>query len=77
MVLSRGVTLAIAGVLPGVALAYVAGRSMEALLAGVKPADAITLASAVGLTVMMTLVGSLAPTLRALRVDPITALRAD
>jgi predicted lysophospholipase L1 biosynthesis ABC-type transport system permease subunit len=77
MVLSRGVTLAIAGVLPGVALAYVAGRSMEALLAGVKPADAITLASAVGLSVLMTLVGCLAPTLRALRVDPITALRAE
>jgi predicted permease len=77
MVLSRGVTLAIAGVVPGVALAYVAGRSMEALLAGVKPADAITLASAVGLSVLMTLVGCLAPTLRALRVDPITALRAE
>ena len=42
------VMLAVAGVVPGVALAYAAGRSMEALLAGVKPADALTLASAVG-----------------------------
>jgi predicted permease len=77
MVLSRGVTLSLAGVVPGVLLAYAAGRSMEALLAGVHPADALTLASAVGLSVLMTIVGTLAPTLRALRVDPIAALRTE
>jgi len=77
MVLSRGARLAIAGVVPGVGLAYVAGRGMEALLAGVRPADAITMASAVGLAVLMTLFGTLMPTLRALRVDPMTALRSE
>ena len=77
MVLSRGMTLVIAGLVPGVFLAYAAGRSMEALLAGDHPADALTLATAVGLSVLMTIVGTLAPTLRALRVDPITALRAE
>jgi putative ABC transport system permease protein len=77
MVLGRGVKLSLAGVVPGVLLAYAAGRSMEALLAGVHPADTRTLASAVGLSVLMTLVGTLAPTLRALRVDPISALRTD
>jgi ABC-type antimicrobial peptide transport system permease subunit len=77
MVVRRSVMLAMAGVIPGVALAYVAGRSMEALLAGVRPADAPTMIAAVGLSVLMTLVGSVMPTLRALRVDPITALRAE
>jgi predicted permease len=77
MVVRRCATLAVAGVVPGIALAYAAGRSMEALLAGVQPADALTLASAVGLTLVMTVLGSLAPTLRAVRVDPITALRAE
>ena len=77
MVVRRSVMLAMAGVIPGIALAYVAGRSMEALLAGVKPADAPTMIAAVGLSVLMTLVGSVMPTLRALRVDPITALRAE
>jgi putative ABC transport system permease protein len=77
MVLRRCVRLAIAGVIPGIALAYAAGRSMEALLAGVKPADTVTLTAAVGLSVLMTVVGSLTPTLRALRVDPMTALRAE
>ena len=77
MVLWRGITLSAAGVVPGVFLAYAAGRSMEALLAGVPPADALTLGSAVGLSVVMTIFGTLAPTLRALRVDPITALRVE
>jgi putative ABC transport system permease protein len=77
MVLRRSVVLAVAGVIPGVALAYAAGRSMEALLAGVKPADAPTLVTAVGLSVLMTVLGSLAPTLRALRIDPISAIRTE
>ena len=77
MVLGRSVLLAVAGVVPGIALAYAAGRSMEALLAGIKPADTLTLISAVTLTVAMTMVGSVMPTLRALRVDPMTAIREE
>ena len=69
--------LAVVGVVPGVALAYVAGRSMEALLAGVKPADPPTMTTAVGVVGAMTAVGSVLPTLRALRVDPMSALRAE
>jgi putative ABC transport system permease protein len=77
MVLRRSVLLAAAGVIPGIALAYAAGRSMEALLAGVEPADAPTMAAAVALVVVMTIVGSAMPTLRALRVNPITAIRVE
>ena len=33
--------------------------------------------AAVGLTLVMTMLGSVAPTLRALRVDPITALKTE
>ena len=50
---------------------------MEALLAGVRPTDGLTLASAIVLTFVMTVLGTLAPTVRALRIDPITALRAE
>jgi predicted permease len=77
MVLSRGLALAGAGVLIGVLAGYAAGRSMEALLAGVPAADGPTLAAAIALALVMTFVGTLAPTLRALRVDPMTALRAE
>jgi putative ABC transport system permease protein len=77
MVMRRSVLLAAGGVVPGVALAYAAGRAMEALLAGVKPGDALTFGVAVGLSVVMTIAGSLVPTLRALRVDPMSAIRAE
>ncbi len=77
IVVGRCVRLAGIGVIVGVALAYVAGRQMEALLAGVRPADAVTLAAAVGLSILMTAIGSVLPTLRALRVDPIAALRTE
>src|SRR5207247_1782795 len=42
LVLRQGVLLATVGVLLGVALAYAAGRALEALLAGVSPRDAPT-----------------------------------
>ena len=77
MVVGRCARLAVADVIPGIAIAYVAGRGMEALLAGVKPADAATMAAAVGLSIAMAAAGSLVPTLRALRVDPMTALRTE
>jgi ABC-type lipoprotein release transport system permease subunit len=50
---------------------------MQTLLAGVQPADALTFIAAGLLCVAMTLVGSLLPTLRAARVDPATAFRAE
>jgi predicted permease len=77
MVVMRSVWLALAGVVPGIALAYATGRWMQALLFGVTPADPVTFGAVGALAVLMTIVGSLVPTLRALRVDPITALRAE
>ena len=77
MVIGRSAMLTLAGVVPGIAFAYAAGRSMEALLAGVKPTDTTTLVSAVTLVVVMVIIGSLLPTLRALRVNPITAIRTE
>ncbi len=77
MVMGRGALLTAAGVIPGVALAYVAGRMMQALLVGVQPGDGATFLTVIALAVVMTLAGSLLPTIRALRVDPITAIRAE
>jgi putative ABC transport system permease protein len=77
MVLLRGAMLAAAGVLPGVALAWYAGKTMEALLAGVKPYDAATFLAATGLCLLMTVLGCLLPSWRAARVDPIAAMRLE
>ncbi len=75
MVLRQGVALAAAGVMLGVMLAYAAGRSMEALLVGVEPGDTATFLGAIGLCMLMTLLGSLAPAARAVHVDPIAVMR--
>ena len=77
MVLRDAVAMAGVGVLLGLALAYAAGRGLEALLAGVRPGDAATFLAATGLAVVMTLAGSLVPALRALSVDPLAAMRAE
>jgi predicted permease len=77
LVLQQSVVLAAAGVGLGMALAYVAGRAMQALLAGIPPADPATFLIAALLCLLMTIAGSLVPSLRALRVDPIAAIRAE
>src|SRR5262249_53716108 len=77
LVLGRCVRVGLAGIIPGTALAYAAGRSLEALLAGIKPGDALTFTSALTVCAVMTALGSLAPTLRASRVDPVAALRTE
>jgi putative ABC transport system permease protein len=77
MVVRRGVSLAFAGIVPGIMLAYAAGRSMQALLAGVPAADPLTFAAVAGLGLVMTLAGVLVPAVRAVRVDPISVMRAE
>ena len=49
--------LVAAGLLPGLVLAYVAGRSLQTLLIGVTPADLPTFAAVTGLTLLMALAG--------------------
>jgi putative ABC transport system permease protein len=77
MVVRDGVLLATIGCCIGLALGYVAGRSMESVLVGVEPADLLTIVSAVVLVFLMTLTGSFLPALRAIRVSPTEAIRAE
>jgi predicted permease len=77
MVLRDGAILALIGVVTGVGIAYAAGLQMQALLAGVRPGDLWTFASAVILCFFTTLVGSLLPAVRAARVDPTIAIRSE
>lgn len=77
MVLREGVMLAVAGCGLGMCLAYIAGRAMHGLLAGVGPADTATFTAAAALAIVMTISGSLAPAIRAVRIDPATALRVE
>jgi predicted permease len=77
MTVGEGFKLAAIGIVAGIALAYGAGQMLQSLLAGVKPWDLGTFTAAVVLSVIMTLVGSLIPAIRAVRVDPTTAMRAE
>jgi ABC-type antimicrobial peptide transport system permease subunit len=77
MILSDGMRLAVLGILLGVPGAYAAARGMRALLFGVEPGDPATIATALGLALLMTLAGSLLPALRALRLSPVSATRAE
>jgi putative ABC transport system permease protein len=77
MVMRRAVLLALAGIIPGVVAAAAVGRGMRGLLAGVTPGDAGTFAAAILLCGITAIAGSLLPALRAVRVDPAAALRAE
>jgi putative ABC transport system permease protein len=77
MVLTSGAALAVAGLVPGLALAYAAGRWLESLLAGLKPADGLTFIVATLLCFTATLAGTLVPALRAIRTDPTSVMRAE
>ena len=77
MVIGRSAVLAVFGVVIGAALAYAAGRSMQALLFGVDPANPVVFATAIALALVMTLAGTLLPAWRAVRVDPLAATRTD
>jgi predicted permease len=77
MVVSQGMKLALIGLVPGIAAGYLAARGMRAILFGVEPADPATLLAAAALVLVMTLAGSLVPALRAVRVSPMVALRAE
>jgi len=77
LVLGRAARLAAAGTVAGLAASVVAARAMRSLLFGVGPDDPATIAGAAGLVLAVALVASLLPVWRAVRIDPMTALREE
>lgn len=77
LVLREGLALAFIGIAIGVAVAWAAARGMGALLSGVRPEDPLTIAAATALCLATALAGCLRPAMRAARVDPLSALRAE
>ena len=77
MVVGDAARMAIFGVVPGILGAILAARAMRALLFGVDPGDPVTIVAAAVLCLATAILASLRPALRAARVDPINALKAD
>ena len=77
LILGDGIRLALGGIVPGVVVAYAAARAMTALLFGVAPSDPATFATAVGVTLLTAVAGTLVPVWRAVRLTPMSVLRAE
>ena len=65
------------GLVAGVGLAIAAGRFLESFLVGVTGRDPVTLSLVSGTMLGVALLAALIPALRAARVDPVVALRAE
>lgn len=61
----------------GVVLALAGGRAASTLLFGVRPYDPLALFLSLAALVAIGFVASYAPARRAMRIEPVTALRAD
>ena len=77
LVLRDGLRLGVIGMGIGIVLALVAGRWLSPLLFDVSPRDPAVVFGVAGVLVGVTCLASAIPALRAARVDPNVALRAD
>ena len=65
------------GVSLGLVAAFALSRFVATLLYGVSAADPLTYASVAGLLALAAMAATVVPALRATRIDPSTALRAE
>lgn len=77
MVLGRGLALTAAGLAVGVVLSLLSTRVLEDFVYGVTPTDPATIAGAALALAAAAAVASWVPAVRATRIDPVEALRAD
>jgi ABC-type antimicrobial peptide transport system permease subunit len=77
LVLGDGARLAAIGLVVGLALALLSGRLLQGLLFGVTPRDPLILGLVTLTVAAATLAACYVPVRRAIRVDPMVALRAE
>ena len=75
MILRETAVLIAIGVAAGVPASLACGRLIESKLFGLKPADPLTLAAALGIMIAVALASGYLPARRASRVNPLVALR--
>jgi len=76
-VVLRGAGLAVAGAVVGLAVAGVAGRVLQSQLYGVSAHDPVSFAAGFALLFIIAVLACVAPTRRAVRIDPLTAIRTE
>ena len=75
MVLRHGLLLTLAATAIGVAAAIALTRFMASMLFNVAPTDALTFAFVAGVLAVVAMAASFIPAMRAMKIDPVTALR--
>jgi putative ABC transport system permease protein len=75
LVLREGLSTSLLGLAIGLAAAFALSRSMASMLYDVPPGDPVTFATIAGIAALVALLANLVPALRAIRVDPVQALR--
>ncbi|MGB7744385.1 MAG: FtsX-like permease family protein, partial [Terracidiphilus sp.] len=76
-VLADGLTLTVAGMVFGICLAMLLGRGMSSLLYGVQPSDPVVVSVVVALVLLTSFAALIVPARRALRINPVEALREE
>jgi len=77
MVLTRGLTLGVAGVIIGLPLAFAVSGALRALLYGISSSDTVVFATVPLVLVAAATGASFVPAYRATQVDPISSLRSE
>jgi predicted permease len=77
LIVSQGLKLALSGVLIGVVASFVLGRLVSGMLFGVTATDPVTFSAIAGLLILIALIASFIPALRAARIDPMVSLRSE
>ena len=77
LVVGHGMKLTAAGLVAGTAAAFAASRLLAKMLYGVKPNDPATYAGVIAVLATIALLACYLPARRAMRVDPVNALKQD
>ncbi|HEX4758079.1 MAG TPA: FtsX-like permease family protein [Terracidiphilus sp.] len=77
VVFHQGLVLTLIGASVGVGAALPAARALTQLLFGISPLDATSFCSSIVLLGLMSVAACVIPTLRAVRLDPVRALRSE
>ena len=77
MVVGEGARLAAAGLLIGLGASWYLSRFIRGMLFEVEPTDPLTLGTLGAVVFVMAMLATLVPALRAVRVDPVEALRSE
>jgi putative ABC transport system permease protein len=77
LVVGESLKLAVVGLAIGLAGSIAVGRALQRLLFGVQGTDAVTFAVTAALLVLVAFLASYLPARRAMRIDPMEALRVE